>query len=73
MGLIEWIKTEQGTKIISFIWGLGIAFLFFRECNKKNCIVIKSPPIEEIKNKTFSYSGNENNCYRFEPYFVPCK
>jgi hypothetical protein len=70
---VDWLKSNSGSKIISFIWGLGFALLFIQQCNKKNCIIIKSPKMEDIKGKTFSYSGNEDECYRFEPYFVKCK
>lgn len=73
MAISDWIKSETGGKVISFIWGLGIALLFIQQCNNKNCIIIKSPSIEELKTKTYSYSGNEGECYRFEPYFVQCK
>lgn len=72
MGFVEWMKTEQGIKIISFIWGLGIAFLFYQECKKRDCMIIQSPSFDEIQNNTFSLAGNENDCFRFEPYFVTC-
>jgi hypothetical protein len=71
-GVSEWLKSEQGLKIISFIWGIGISLLFFHQCNDRKCFVIKSPPIKEIQNHVFAYSGNEDECYSFTPYYVPC-
>jgi hypothetical protein len=73
MGFIEWMKTDGGIKTISFIWGLGIALLFQQECKKRDCMIIQSPPIDEIQKKTFSMAGNENDCFRFEPQFVSCQ
>lgn len=73
MGFVDWMKTEQGVSILSFIWGLGIAFIFYQECKGSDCIIIKSPNVTDMQNKTYSYKGNENECYRFEPHFVPCK
>jgi hypothetical protein len=72
MGFVEWIKSENGIKIISFIWGLGFALLFQYECKKRDCLIIQSPPIDEIQKKTFSMSGSEKDCFRYEPYFVEC-
>lgn len=72
MGFIEWMKTENGIKIVSFVWGLGIALLFQQECKKRDCMIIQSPPIQEIQQKTFSMAGNESDCFRFEPQFVSC-
>lgn len=70
MGITEWIQSDNGKKILSFIWGLGLSILFIQQCKDKNCIIIQSPKLEEIKGKTFSYSGNEKECYRYQPYFV---
>ncbi len=58
MGLVEWIKSENGVKIISFIWGLGISLLFQAECKKRECLIIESPPISEVQKKTFSPLNN---------------
>ena len=73
MGLVEWIKSENGVKIISFSWGLGISLLFQADCKKRESLNIESPPISEVQKKTFSMSGSKDECYRFEPVFVPCK
>jgi hypothetical protein len=73
MGLIEWIKSDSGVQIVSFLWGMGFSFLFYSECKKRGCMVIESPPIQEIQKKTFSMSGNDGECFRYEPVFVKCK
>ncbi len=72
MGFVDWIKTDSGIRVISFIWGVGIALLFQQECKKRECMLIQSPSIDEIQKKTYSLAGSENECYRFEPYFVRC-
>jgi|688.fasta_scaffold1621843_2 hypothetical protein len=70
MSISNWIQSDNGKKILSFIWGLGLSILFIQQCKHRNCIIIQSPSLDDIKGKTFSYTGNEKECYRFEPYFV---
>lgn len=73
MGLLEWLKSDNGVKIISFLWGMGLSLLFHSECKKRNCMVIESPPIDEVQRRTYSLSGNDGECFRYEPVFVRCK
>jgi hypothetical protein len=63
------INSKVGIIILSIVWGLGIACLFRKVCNGKNCIVIKAPHLEEIKGKTFKY---EEKCYQYEPVNSQC-
>ena len=37
------LKSKHGKIIISIIWGLGLAALFRKVCEGRNCIVIKGP------------------------------
>ena len=60
MGIKEVMNTDSGKILISVIWGLGLAALFRRVCKDNNCIIIKSPPKEDIENKIF---GFEDKCY----------
>ena len=45
--------TELGQIFISIILGLGLATLFRKVCNERNCMVFKAPELKEIKDKTF--------------------
>lgn len=72
MGFVEWTSTDTGANVTSFVWGLGFAFLFYRQCSGKDCIVIKSPPVADVTARTFSYTGDDAACYRYEAYYVPC-
>ena len=56
--------------IISVIVGFGLATLFRKSCNMKNCYVFKGPPIREIENKVFQ-SGD--NCYKYTYNHTSCK
>ena len=47
---------------ISMLLGLGLATLFRKVCNDKNCIVFKGPVLHDIEDKIFEENGN---CYKY--------
>ena len=53
MELKRFFHTESGKVIISLLLGLGLATLFKRSCQGKNCIEFKAPSLEDIKNKKY--------------------
>ena len=60
--IVEMLKNRAFQIIISILLGLGLAALFRRVCKDNNCIIIKSPPKEDIENKVF---GFEDKCYTY--------
>jgi hypothetical protein len=46
--------------VLPFILGIGIATIFHKACDGKNCINFNGPLISEIDGKTYKY-GEE--CY----------
>jgi len=67
MNLGKFIHTKSGRIISSAILGIGLASLFRKICNGKNCIIKKAPPVNEIVGKIFEYN---DKCYIFEPVAV---
>lgn len=61
--------TEIGCVIISTIFGVALAFMFQRACKGSNCMLIKSPPNEEIS--TYIYQ-NDGICYKYKIKVVEC-
>ena len=61
--------TELGNMIVSAIFGIGLAFIFSRACKGNNCIIIRAPEINEIKDKVFQI---QDECYKYTPKIVPC-
>ena len=55
--------------LISIIFGLGLASLFKRACEGKNCLVFKAPPFKKIKGKIFKYN---DKCYTFKEKSQSC-
>jgi hypothetical protein len=67
--ILRAMHTEKGSYAISIILGLGIASLFRKICNGRNCIVFKSPDIEEVTSNTYQHDGK---CYQFKEKSVKC-
>ena len=64
------LHTDFGKKLISIILGLGIASLFRKVCNDRNCLVFKGPEIDIVDNKIFKQNGK---CYKFNKNNETCK
>ena len=56
------LTTKTGIFFISVLLGLGLATLFRKVCNDKNCIVFNGPVLSEIKDKIFEEDGK---CYKY--------
>ena len=64
------LNSRSGQIMISIIWGLGLASLFRKACVGRNCIVIKGPNPNQVKNQIFKYDGK---CFKFTPYASKCE
>ncbi len=62
-------STELGKIFISILLGLGLASLFRKVCNDKNCIIFNGPVLKDFENKIYKY---DEKCYRYETNPSPC-
>ena len=46
--------------VISIILGFGLATLFRKVCNERNCLIFKAPKIKNIEEKTYKV---DKTCY----------
>ena len=69
MELSKVFKTETGRIIMSVLLGLGLATLFRKSCQGKNCIIFKPPSLEDIKKKKYKYG---DKCFNYEIDTVVC-
>lgn len=67
--VLNTIHTQNGKYAISFILGIGLASLFRKVCNDRNCILFKAPSLEEVTSNIYEYN---NKCYRFKEHVVKC-
>ena len=55
--------------VFSIILGFGLATLFKKVCNDKNCLRFVGPNMKEINNKYYKFN---DSCYKFKPKAVSC-
>ena len=70
--ITDFLKSQVGIVMISIIWGLGLATLFKKSCEGKDCKIIefRGPPVNDIKSHMWTYGGDQ--CYRVKPYITKC-
>ena len=51
------LYSPLGQILISILLGLGIATLFRKACNKRNCLVFQAAPLNKIKGQIFKYEN----------------
>ena len=69
MNLRRLIYSEVGRYIISILLGLGLATLFRKVCNERNCIVFKGPALNKVKGQVFKFN---DRCYKFQEKIEKC-
>ena len=66
----------------SILWGLGLASLFSKICQTKNCVIVKGIHPDKIKDKVFEkpedhftkeQNTNKDSCYKLVEEQIECK
>ena len=65
----KFVHTKTGKYIMSVLLGFGLASLFRTVCKEKDCIIFHAPPLDQVKDKIFSY---DNKCYKYVPTQTKC-
>ncbi len=66
----RFVNSSTGRIIVSVIWGLGIAALFRRACKGRDCLIVKGPDPNQLRDKSFRFN---DKCYRYTTYPVSCQ
>lgn len=53
-------NTKTGKVILSVIWGLGIAALFYKACEHAGCFVVNSSTTPDVENHIYEF---KNECF----------
>jgi len=67
--LSKFLEEPTGRIVMSIILGFGLASIFKMSCKDKNCIVYKSPDVNNIVGNTYSFNGK---CYNYNIKQVKC-
>ena len=63
------VNTKYGKIIISFILGIGLASIFRKSCNSRNCIIFNAPSFDEVNKNTYKQDGK---CFKYKEENVMC-
>tara|TARA_B110000261_G_scaffold164070_2_gene212072 strand:+ start:3347 stop:3589 length:243 start_codon:yes stop_codon:yes gene_type:complete len=63
------LYSKFGNVVISILLGLGLATLFRKVCNDRNCLLFKGPNLSNIRGKTFKYN---EKCYKYKENATTC-
>jgi hypothetical protein len=66
------LYTQNGRLILSIILGLGLASLFRKLCEGKNCYSFIGPKQNDLRDQIFSYDSKNNKCYALREQTVKC-
>jgi len=69
MNIRRIIYSKFGKYIISILLGIGLASIFRKACNGRNCLKFVAAPMKKIKNQVFEYN---DTCYTFENKAESC-
>lgn len=64
------LNSSRGRIAWSILLGLGLATLFRKACNNRNCLVFKAPSLSNIKNRVFGYN---DKCYEYQEQSTFCE
>jgi hypothetical protein len=67
--IFDFMKTREGTIVVSIILGFGLAAMFRQVCSKGNCVIIKGPNPAEVEQNIYRI---RDECYKYTPHITPC-
>ena len=63
------IHSQVGRILISAILGLGLATIFRKSCQNRNCLVFYAPDFKKIHDKIYKFN---DKCYTFKENITKC-
>ena len=67
--LESFLKVPYMATLISFVIGFGIAAIFRPLCKGPDCLVIRGPPVQDIRGSVYMFG---TKCVEFVPKAVAC-
>jgi hypothetical protein len=69
MNVKRMLNTSLGQFFISILLGLGLAALFRKVCNEKNCMKFRGPILSEVDQKIYKHG---DKCYTYSVESAKC-
>jgi len=67
--IIDALKNPIFGSMVSFMLGLAIVIIIAPICHGKECMVVKAPPIHEVRDSIYHIASK---CYKFETVQMDC-
>ena len=67
--IIDALKNPIFGSMVSFMLGLAIVIIIAPICHGKECMIVKAPPIHEVRDSIYHISSK---CYKFETVQMDC-
>lgn len=67
--IIDALKNPIFGTLVSFMLGLAIVIIMAPICHGKECMVVKAPPIHEVRDSVYHIASK---CYKFETVQMDC-
>ena len=62
-------KTDTGKCLVSMILGFGLASIFRKSCESRNCMIFNAPSVDVIRQNVYKHDGK---CYKFSERSTNC-
>lgn len=69
MNVKRLLYSPLGRIIISILLGLGLATIFRKVCNDRNCLTFKGPILGDIDGKIYKHG---EKCFSYTAVSTPC-
>jgi hypothetical protein len=67
--IVDALKNPIFGTMVSFMLGLAIVVIISPICHGKQCMVVKAPPIHEVRDSIYHIASK---CYKFETVQMDC-
>jgi hypothetical protein len=67
--LMTYMKYDGIATFISFMMGIGIAAMFRPLCKGPDCVVMRGPPVQDVRNSVYQFG---KRCVEFRPTTIEC-
>ena len=66
---IEFLNSKKGITLVSILWGLALACMFYKVCQDDTCLIIEGPNPKEVEQNSYKYNGS---CYKYKIVPAQC-
>jgi len=66
------LYTPIGQTVVAAVLGFALALLFEETCDGARCVVVRSPPVDDVVGRRWKVPGEDAECAVFEARPAAC-